>query len=1099
MEHRVSRLTVTLLGGFALTLGSGGARVLPTRKAEALLAYLAVEPGRRHSRDMLATLLWGDREEAQARKSLRQAIYSLRKTLPDVAEALFVMHGGGIALNPEAIDADVPRFERLVREGTPETLERAAALYCGDLLHGFVLEEPGFEDWLVAERERLRELAIEGRAKLLAHQARTGETERAIQTAAQLLALDPLQEAVHRTLMRLYARQGRRATALRQYQMCVDLLRRELRIEPEAETKQLYQELLQQRIDARRQPAVARAPAEPPGKRAAVSGERLSLPIQGTPLIGRDTEFERLRALSRRAGEASGKVAIVLGEAGIGKSRLLAEVATEAFQGGSAVLFGRAFESEQLLAFGPWVSAICESAILEEPGTLDTLTPIWRTELARLFPEVGEPAAGGRRREDHLRLFEAIERLLATVADARPTVLLLEDLHWADEMSLRLLSYIGRRKRPWKLLVVASARQEELAGAATLRGAIDELLREGRCIEVVLEPLTRESTIALLRSLARSRERLSSSLEEQIWAASEGNPFIVVETIRAIEQGTEVSATAPLPAPERVRAMITGRLDRLSKRAQAVAAVAAVIGREFEFGLLQGAAGLSGRDAAAAVEELVRRRVFQGMGDRLDFTHDRIREVAYERLLPPSRQVLHREVVTALEAMPSRNEHVERLAHHALRGDLQEKAVHYLRQSGLKAAARSALPDSRRWFEKALVALELLPESPSTLEQAFEIRLELRPVLLQLGEVRPALTCLREAEALADKLKDDLRRGRACAHRTTVHSLLGELDEAIHTGRRALEIAGRLGNLRLRIPTTSHLEQAHHFRGEYDEVVELATANLAVLPADCVYEYFGLGAPPSVYDRVWLVWAFAELGRFSEAGEYEAEAIRLAESTHHAFTISAAHLVACALHLLKGEWAKAHTLSARYVAVARTRNVAIMLPTATALSAWAMAQLGETREALSRLRESEQLLERQASSGIIGWSGWDYHLLGHAALLLGCLDEAQRLGNRAIRCSPCHPGFVAHASHLLGSVATHPDRFDPGRGEAHYRKALALAEPRSMRPLVAHCYFGLGKLDRRGGDDEQAREHLTTATTMYRDMGMTYWLEKAEAEMAALG
>jgi tetratricopeptide (TPR) repeat protein len=164
-----------------------------------------------------------------------------------------------------------------------------------------------------------------------------------------------------------------------------------------------------------------------------------------------------------------------------------------------------------------------------------------------------------------------------------------------------------------------------------------------------------------------------------------------------------------------------------------------------------------------------------------------------------------------------------------------------------------------------------------------------------------------------------------------------------------------------------------------------------------------------------------------------------------------------------------------------------------------MAQLGETREALSRLRESEQLLERQASSGIIGWSGWDYHLLGHAALLLGCLDEAQRLGNRAIRCSPCHPGFVAHASHLLGSVATHPDRFDPGRGEAHYRKALALAEPRSMRPLVAHCYFGLGKLDRRGGDDEQAREHLTTATTMYRDMGMTYWLEKAEAEMAALG
>ena len=1107
----MTRLVVNLLGGFRASLDSGAPCILPTKKAQALLAYLALTPGRAYPRDGLASLLWGDRGSAQARRSLRQTVYELRKAALDAHDELLHLEGEDIALNPTAAEIDVQRFEQLVNEGTPETLDQAAALYRGDLLHGFVLDEAGFEEWLVAERERLRELAIEALAKLLGHQARTSETERGIQTAARLLVLDPLQEAVHRTLMRLYARQGRRATALRQYQMCVDLLQRELRTEPEAETKQLYQELLQQQLGARGQAVVAPTP-DLPHARPAVGGERLSLPMPGTPLIGRDTELERLRALLQRAEEGSGQVAIVLGEAGIGKSRLLTEVASEAFEKGCAVLRGRAFESEQLLAFGPWVAAIRESRVLEEPGVLDALAPIWRAELARLFPEVGEPTARGSGPEDHLRLFEAIERLLATLAGTRPMVLLIEDLHWADEMSLRLLAYVGRRNHDWKLLVIASARQEELVGAAALRNAIDELVREGRCVDVTLEPLTRGSTIALVRSLARSHEWVSSSLEERTWISSEGNPFMAVEIIRAIEQGAEVSTTAPLPAPERVRALITGRLDRLSPRGQTVAAVAAVIGREFEFGLLQRAAGLPPREAAEAVEELVRRRVFQGMGERLDFTHDRIREVAYERLAAPTRQVLHREVVSALEALSSGDEHVERLAHHAVRGQLREKAAHYLREAGLKAAGRSALSDSRTWLEQAIAAVEALPESRSTLEQAFEIRLELRPVLLQLGEVRPTLERLREAEALADTLQDEPRRGRACGHRTTVHTLLGDLDGAVQSGRRALAIAERHGDLRLRILTQGHLQQAHHFRGEFNEVIRLATDNLAALPVDWVYESLGLlrsaeftrsatatGARPSVYDRFWLAWTLAELGRFPEARANEAEALRLAEPTRHAFTISIVHLAACVRHLLEGDWAQVRTRSEHFVGIARAGSVILLLPTALAFSALALAQLGEPRQALDRVHESEERLSHLASRGIIGWSGWDYQLLGHAGLRLGRLDDAERLATRAVKCSPCHPAFAAHARNVLGEISMHAEPFDPERAALHFREAQALAEPRGMRPLVAHCHLGLGKLSRRTGKREQAQEHLTTATTMYREMGMTYWLEKAEAEMRELG
>jgi len=208
-------------------------------------------------------------------------------------------------------------------------------------------------------------------------------------------------------------------------------------------------------------------------------------------------------------------------------------------------------------------------------------------------------------------------------------------------------------------------------------------------------------------------------------------------------------------------------------------------------------------------------------------------------------------------------------------------------------------PRCQAWFEQALGVLAVLAESPSTLEQAFEIRLELRMVLNLLADIRQSLERLQEAEALAERLNDDRRRGRVYAAMTTIYALLGELDEALVTGARALKIAGRLGDLRLRILTTMVLELAYYSRGEYEQVVELATNNLAALPADWVHEYAGSAAPPSVHDRCWLVVSLAQLGRFAEAAQYSAEAIRLAEATHHAFSVGLAHAAAGTLHLLR--------------------------------------------------------------------------------------------------------------------------------------------------------------------------------------------------------
>jgi tetratricopeptide (TPR) repeat protein len=243
--------------------------------------------------------------------------------------------------------------------------------------------------------------------------------------------------------------------------------------------------------------------------------------------------------------------------------------------------------------------------------------------------------------------------------------------------------------------------------------------------------------------------------------------------------------------------------------------------------------------------------------------------------------------------------------------------------------------------------------------------------------------------------------------------------------------------------------------------------------------------------------SLAQLGRFTEAAACEAEAIRLAEPTQHPFTVAMAHWAAGTLHLLEGDWTKARSLAERWIEVVRTGNVVLQLPHAVASFAWALAQLGEASEALSRLWEGEQLHEHQAARGLIGQSGWAYHVLGRGWLLLGRLDDARRLGDRAVEFSPRHPGFAAHAVHLLGDIATHPDRFDAERGEAHYRQALALAEPRGMRPLVAHCHLGLGKLYGRMGQGARARQHLSTATAMYREMDLRFWLVQAEAETQA--
>ncbi len=1049
----MSSLRLTLLGGVQARLDSGAAILLPTRKAQALLAYLALPPGRAHPRDKLAALLWGETGDEQARGSLRQALAALRRALP---AGVLVSKGETVALDPAAVEVDAGAFEAKVAAGTAEALDAAAALYGGDLLAGLAVKEAGFEEWLVGERERLRELALEGLAKLLAHQRRAGATDAAIQTGLKLLGLDPSQEPVHRALMRLYAQAGRRGAALRQYQACVGVLQRELGVEPEAETKVLYQEILRYR-------AAVQAPA-PVSESCAVE------PVQAeTPLVQRDAETDRLRGLLQEAAGGRGRLVVVLGEAGIGKTRLVAELAAEASRRGARVLVGRSYESEQILAFGPWVGALRAAGSTAAAEAVQGLEPVWRAEVARLLPELGiQPPAAP---PDHRTLFEAIGRLVRGLAAPSPLLLVLEDLHWADEMSCRLLAFVGRRLGDWPVLLVATAREEELPEAPALRGALEDLERERTLEKLGLGPLSRTGTVELVRTRTRvgSDPQALDRLGEQVWAVSEGNPLMAVETLRAWREGERA-------VPARVREVVTRRLDRLGERAQQVASVAAVIGRDCEFPLLLAAAGLSEEETAQGVEELVRRRVLHGVGERFAFTHDRVRETAYERILGPRRRLLHRKVAEAIEALHA--DHLQdcalALGLHYREAELWDPAARHLGHAGAAARERAANREAVACFDAALECLGRLPEDRDRSERVVDAILGQETALMGLGEFQRSLEQLREGEALARGLGDRLRLGRVLGRFAYNLGSIGDLDAANENAEQARAIAVEVGDARSHVSSNVVLARARYACGDYRGAMEAVRENDA----------FARGQVPGgpvranvSFSRVWGVLALAELGEFAEAVARGDEALRVSAAEFGRHGEAWAHLGVGRLHLVKGDFARAIEVLERGLPLCEAGGDLAVYFSRTATS------LGGAYALSGRLAEAVPLLERADRHAESLGFAYDHAVviatLAEARLLMGDVESASRVADRALALTRQHGqrGWEAWTLRVLGEITRDP---------VHYRAALALAVELGMRPLEAHCYLGLARVT----GDRAAR---AAALDLYRALDMPFWLARAEA------
>ena len=417
----------------------------------------------------------------------------------------------------------------------------------------------------------------------------------------------------------------------------------------------------------------------------------------------------------------------------------------------------------------------------------------------------------------------------------------------------------------------------------------------------------------------------------------------------------------------------------------------------------------------------------------------------------------------------------------------------YLRQAGERAAARAANQEAVVYFERALAALQHLPESRQTVEQAIDLRFKLRSSLYPLAELGRILDCLREAETLATMLGDQRRMGKVTDYMSHYFWWIGDPERAVESGQRALAVAADLGDFALQVSATFYLGRAYLTMGEYRRATDVLRKNVEFLQGDLIHERFGMSALPSVVSRAYSVWCLAELGEFAEGIVRGEEGIRIAESVDHPLSITLACFGVGRLYLRKGDLHQAIPALERALGLSRAWNIPIWFPlTASALgSAYALS--GRAAEALPLL---EQAVAQAASRGIMADHSVQVAFLAEAYLWVGRIDDARAVAGRALDLALAHKecGNHAYVLRLLGEIHSHRDRPDVGKAEDYYRQAMGLAEELGMRPLLAHCHLGLGKLYRRTGKRQEAREHLGTGLTMYREMDMRFWLEQVEAE-----
>jgi class 3 adenylate cyclase/tetratricopeptide (TPR) repeat protein len=839
-----------------------------------------------------------------------------------------------------------------------------------------------------------------------------------------------------------------------------------------------------------------------------------------TRFVGRDAELEHLRQALERARAGHGQVAALVGEPGVGKSRLVWEVTHSHRTAGWLVLQAGSVSYGKATPYLPVIDLLKGYCQIEDRddhrlvrekviGKLlnldDALKPTLPAFLALLdVPGEDSQWDGLDPSQRRQRTLDAVKRLVLRESQVQPLLVIFEDLHWIDTETQALLDTLVDSLPTARLLLLVNYRPEYQHGWGS----------KTYYTQLRLDPLPPENAQAFLETLLGQDSTLDD-LKRRLIERTEGNPFFLEESVRTLvetrallgERGHYRLATAlpSIEVPATVQAILAARIDRLPPEAKSLLETAAVVGTDVPITLLQALVERPEpalRQALAslpAAEFLYETRLFPEV--EYTFKHALTQEVAYGSLLHERRRALHARLVGVIERLSADRlgVQVERLAHHAVRGEVWEKAVSYLRRAGAKAHDRSANRAAAAAFEQALAASGHLPETPQRLEQEIDLHLDARIALHPVGQPDAQFGHLRDAERLATRLGDRHRLGWVSLHLSRFQTITGTPREVARFAGRARAIADELEDPGLRTAADHQAGFAHHSSGDYRQAARVFQTVVEDLDAQGRrHDRCALPGFPAVMDRGYLAAALAELGEFDEALEHGHEALRLAESMdHHPFSLCIACTGLASLLCVWGDAQSARPVAERHVATAQAWDLGLTLPVGLLL-------LGRVHVLSGQIPEAVRLLEQAVAGSnavLPGYRAVEARVrLGEAYQLAHRSEEAGAIGVEALALARDRGlrGIEAYVLRLLGEVAAHDNPSEIGAAEARYHEALTLATELGMRPLTAHCHLGLGQLFHRTDKPADAHEHLTTATTMYREMGMVFWLEKAEAAWGAL-
>jgi tetratricopeptide (TPR) repeat protein len=824
--------------------------------------------------------------------------------------------------------------------------------------------------------------------------------------------------------------------------------------------------------------------------------------------------MEILRSVLDRAARGSGQMVAVVGEPGVGKSRLFWELTRSPLTRGWLTLEASSVSWGKTTAYLPVVQllrAYFQIQGSDDPrrvrekvtGKVLTLDQALASTIPALLTllDVAVEDSGWREidpPERRQKTLDAVRRVLLHESQVQPLVLMFEDLHWADGESLAVLDSLVEGLPAARMMLLVNYRAEYESHWAA----------KSYCTQLRVGPLPAESASVLLESVLGGDASLSP-LKQLLIERTEGNPFFLEECVRTLVE-TEVLVGArgayeivgPIDAiriPATVQTILAARIDRLSVEEKSLLQLAAVVGDRVPHGLLDAVAEVPNERLRPALtrlqgaEFLYEASFFPEV--EYSFTHALTQDVVYASLLHERRRGLHARILNALEQLSAerQTDDVDRLAHHARRGEVWDKAVAHFRRAGAKAMMRSAYSEAVSCFEQSLDALRCLPVTRETAAMAIDLRLDLRTALTPLGRYQKILELLREAEALASELHDDRRLGQVVADMSARLRNIGDHAGALEAGRRACAIGAALGDRDLQFEASYRLAQAHFAVGDVMSSVNLLHQAVKILgdaPSSSLPRYL------AAWPRAWLAIGLARLGRFAEAIALGEAAVRIAESTAHPHSLIEAQSALARVHLDRGDHQHAIALFEQGLGPSLARN--IWDSSVFSSLGYAYVLTGKGAEGLPLLQEA---VKRGQSIDALGIShAMRLSRLAEGYLLSSRLDEARESAQQALAVARAQQerGNEAYALHLLGEIAAHAADPSLEQAERDLKDALARSMELQMRPLTAHCRLSLGRLYRRSNRPREAREQVAAAMTSYAEMGMDFWREKAQVEAGKL-